>query len=177
VLRTVDPVHGTTIKGMPTLVLVIHWGYLNPEIEDLSGTGDPTQTVNFNQNQVLALVAGNTLNNLDLDFEREEVMQGAERDRYFVIVSAYDFASYLRSKAKVLLWQAKMSVPSDGVNFEQVLGPLIQVGGPMFGRETTRPKMIMAPITPEGKVEIGPITVKDYQDAPTPPAAPAKTNK
>ena len=61
-----------------------------------------------------------------------------------------------------------MSVPSNRVNFEQVMQPLIQVGGPMFGRETKRPKMVLAPITPEGKVEVGPLTVKDYQDAPCP---------
>ena len=157
VLRTVDPVHGPIMKGMPSLILAIHWGYMNPEIEDFGAPDDPTQKVFFNQNQMLALVGGNTLNNLDLDFEREEVMQGAEQDRYFVVVSAYDFAPYARSHKKILLWQAKMSVPSNGVIFEQVLGPLVQVGGPMFGRETTRPKMVMAPVTPEGKVEVGPL--------------------
>ena len=85
VFRAVDPVHRPTLKGMPDLILVIHWGYMNPEIEDFGRVGDPTQTVFFNQNQMLALVGGNTLNNLDLDFEREAVMQGAEQDRYFVI--------------------------------------------------------------------------------------------
>jgi hypothetical protein len=119
----------------PTLVLVFHWGYLNPQIDD---TGDPDnpQAVFWNQKEMLALVAGNTLANVGVfGIEREDILQNAREDRYFVIVSAYDFTAAAQ-KQKVLLWRAKMSAPSHGVSLAEVIGPLIAAGGPRFGRET-----------------------------------------
>jgi hypothetical protein len=167
----------------PTLIFAIHWGSIKPEIEDFGAPGaDPTEdpsaaTVFFNQAQMLGMVGGNTLHNLDLDFEREQVMQAAEEDRYFIMISAYDFATYRKSRKKLLLWQAKMSVPSNGVWMQDVLAALVKAGGPLLGRETIRPKMLILPTTPEGRVEIGTPTVKDYQDAPPPPAPPQKNSK
>jgi hypothetical protein len=168
-----DPAHGHP----PSLILAIHYGCLNPENDDM----DPTDTtgmskVFFNEREMLALVAGNTLQNLDLSFEREDVMQAAEEDRYFVALTAFDFEAFAKGRHKVPLWQAKMSVPSAGISgFADVMEALVKAGGPFLGRETLRPKMILAPVTPEGRVEIGTPTVKDYSDAPTPPRAkPAK---
>jgi len=166
----------------PDLLMVVHWGYLNPQIDDFgTDPDDPSSKVFFNQNQMLALVGGNTLTNLDMNFEREDVMQAAEQDRYFVSIMAYDARPYFAQegkKRKILLWQAKMSVPSNGVDFSTVMTALVTAGGPLLGRETTRPKMLMAPLTPEGHVEIGTPTVKDYQDAPYParPATPPATS-
>jgi len=175
-----QPAH-MAVAHQPDLLVVVFWGYLNPQIDDF-GTDptDPTTKVFFNQNQMLALVGGNTLNHLDMNFEREDVMQAAEDDRYFVSISAYDAqapAGKDGRKKKILLWQAKMSVPSNGVDFSTVMTALVTAGGPLLGRETTRPKMLMAPLTPEGHVEVGTPTVKDYQDAPYParPATPPAT--
>ncbi len=141
----------------PTLLLVLHWGCMNPQTEDF-GTGDPTQRVFFNQPEMLALVGGSTLSNLDLSFEREAVLQGAEENRYFIVVSAYDFADATQKK-KTRLWTARMSTPSDGLTMADVVRPLATSGGPLFGRETTLPKWVTAPVAREGKVEVGTPTV------------------
>lgn len=161
-------------RPKPDLIIVLHWGAMNPEIDDSDPT-DPSSRIFFNQNQMLALVGGNTLNNLDLSFEREDVMQAAEEDRYFIVVTAYDFAAYEQHHAeksdrrkKLVLWQAKMSVPSNGVYFPDVMKTLAKAGGPFLGRETVRPKMLLTPILPEGRIDIGTPTVKDYLDAPPP---------
>jgi len=141
----------------PTVLLVFHWGYMNPQIEDF-GSNDPAQKVFFNQKEMLALVGGTTLPNLDLNFEREAVMQGAEDDRYFVVVMAYDFADAVKRK-KTLLWVDRMSTPSAGMVMADVVVPLITSGGPLFGRETTQPKWVTVPVVREGRVEIGTPTV------------------
>jgi hypothetical protein len=168
--RVVDAAH-----RQAALVLAIHWGSLNPQIEKDPVTGD---RVFFNQHQMLAMTGGNTLGNLDLNFEREAVLQGAERDRYFIAITAYDFEAYHQRHKKVLLWQAKMSVPSERLALGDVLTVLVRAGAPLFGRETVRPKMLILPVTPEGRVEIGVPTVKDYQDAPTrAPASPPAAGK
>lgn len=157
----------------PSLILVFHWGYMNPQVDDV-GTDDEPQQVFWNQREMLALVAGNTLGNLGLSFERDDVLQAARDDRYFVMVSAYDFEA-AKQKKKKLLWQAKMSTPSNRVALADVLPAMIATGGPHFGRETERPKSIAAPIVREGKVEIGtPTVVDEAAKAPPKPDAPPK---
>jgi hypothetical protein len=152
----------------PSLLLVLHWGYMNPEIQDF-GSNDPTQKVFFNQNEMLALVAGSTINNLGFFSEREAVMEGAQDDRYFIVVVAYDFADAAQKK-KTKLWVARMSTPSSGLTMADVVRPLAASGGPLFGRETKQPQWISAPIAREGKVEIGtPVVVPDAPAKQTEP--------
>jgi hypothetical protein len=174
VMRTISARHGPVLRGLPNLVLTIHWGYLNPQIDDAS---EPTGSVDnpfYNQNEMLALVGGNALVMLSYA-DREAVMQAAKNNRYFVILSAYDFPSYQQAHKKVLLWQAKMSVPSNGSLFNDVMATLITAGEPLLGRETSRPKMLFLPVTPEGKVTIGTPVLSDYRETPAqqPPSAPA----
>jgi hypothetical protein len=182
-LYAVDPVHGPVMGGTPTLIVSIQYGYANPQIASFGSgpstgntnsltSSDPIYNVNFNQRQMLGLVAGNTLGNLDDDFERQSVMQRSEQDRYFVMVSAYDFEAYRKAHKVVLLWQAKMSAPSDALpEFASALDALARAGGPFFGRETVRPAVLVLPVTPDGHVEIGTPTIKDYSYA-LPAAAP-----
>jgi hypothetical protein len=95
----------------PTIILVFHWGYMNPKIDETGDIENP-EKIFWNQKEMLALVAGNTLNNISaLSFEREDILQAAQDDRYFALLSAYDFAA-AKEKKKKLLWQAKMSTPS-----------------------------------------------------------------
>ncbi len=152
----------------PSLILLIQWGSLNPQIGTFE-PDDPGQRMFFNESQMLALVGGNTLRNLDLDFEREQVMQAAEEDRYFVALTAFDFKIYAHSHKKVMLWEAKMSLPSVGITIDEAIPALVKAGGPLFGRETVRPRMLVLPVTDDGRVEIGTLTVKDYRYAPYPP--------
>jgi hypothetical protein len=155
----------------PTLLLVFHWGYMNPQIDELGDPENPQQQF-WNQREMLALVAGNTLNNVNpFGFQRNDILQNARDDRYFVIVSAYDFAA-AKEKKKKLLWQAKMSTPSNRVSLAEVIPGLIAAGGPHFGRETKLPESVTAPIAKEGIVEIGTPTVVD--DNAKPAASPKK---
>ena len=77
-----------------------------------------------------------------------------------MIVSAYDFEA-AKTKKKVLLWQAKMSTPSNRVSLAEVIPGMIAAGGPRFGRETKLPESVTAPLAKEGTVEIGTPTVVD----------------
>lgn len=155
---------------VPTLLLVLHWGYVNPEFSDL-GTPDSSEPTIYNRKEMIALLGGHTLGMLDLDFEREAVIQGASENRYFVSISAYDFAA-AREKKKVLLWSTRMSTPSDGVRIAEVLPGLISRGAPFIGRETIRPAWVAAPLAREGIVEIGTPRVVPDGAKETPPSPP-----
>jgi len=158
----------------PTLILVFHWGYMNPQIDD---TGDPDnpQTIFWNQKEMLALVAGNTVKNVGaFGSERDDILQNIRDDRYFVIVSAYDFEA-AKEKKKVLLWQAKMSTPSNRVSLAEVIPSMITAGGPRFGRETKLPESVTAPLAKEGKVDIGTaVVVPDATEKAKPPTPTKK---
>ncbi len=154
VLESADPVHGPVMKGTPSLIVSFQYGYANPEVASFDGsTTDPITNINFNQMQMLGLVAGNSIKDLGADFDRDAVMQRAGQDRYFVMVSAYDFDAYKSGHKVVLLWQAKMSASSDNLGqFTDALNALAWAGGPYFGRETKRPATIRLPVTPDGRV-------------------------
>jgi hypothetical protein len=152
----------------PTLLLVFHWGYMNPQIDESLDPDNPQKTF-WNEREMLALVAGNTLKNVSqFGFEREDILQAARDERYFVIVSAYDFKA-ATGKKKVLLWRAKMSTPSTSVSLAEVIPAMITAGGPRFGRETRLPESVTAAIAKEGKVEIGTPTVVKDPATPEPP--------
>ena len=156
----------------PSIILLFQWGSMNPQIETFFDE-NPGQRAFANEGQMLALVGGNTLQHMDLDFEKEQVRQGAEQNRFFVALTAFDFKAYARNHRKVMLWQAKMSLPSEGVSIDEAMTALVKAGGPLLGRETVRPKRVVLPVTDEGRVDIGALTIKDYQDAPPLPAPAA----
>ena len=147
----------------PTLILVFHWGYLNPQIHE---TGDG-RVVFENKREALALVAGNTLDKINFGPEIDDVNRAALENRYFMIVSAYDYAAAAQEKKKVLLWRARMSAPSDGIEMKDAVASLIKSGGPHFGRETEKPVWEDRKIVRDGKVEPGPLQVIE-SDVKTP---------
>jgi hypothetical protein len=146
----------------PSLLIVFHWGSINPDTLD---AGDPENTNPasvLNQNQMISMTAGKQTSNLgDFGLQTETIMQGIHDDHYFVMVSAYDFKAYNEQHKKVKLWVAKLSVPSSGTKMAEVLPALIKTGAQVFGRETSGPKILDVPIAPEGHVEIGTATVKE----------------
>jgi hypothetical protein len=149
----------------PTLVIAVHWGRLHPVID---APADPAVGGGryYNENQMLALVGGDSIQDLLLGFGREQIMHEAEQNRYFVVVTAFDYHAARKSHQRVQLWQAKMSVPTNGVTLTEVLPAMVRAGGPLFGRETKQPQTLFVPLAPAGKVEIGSPTVTDDQEAP-----------
>jgi hypothetical protein len=188
----------------PDIILVFHWGPLNPETIDFTNTFGPTANnfaslsdpgvvggqvgifpgaaeelatanslVTFNSNEMLNILVGNTLDNIHESSGPilQSLIEASQENRYFIVVTAYDFAATVRQKKAVPLWQAKMSAPSAGVAFDDVTTALVEAGGPLFGRETTLPQQASLPVTPEGRVILGTPEVVHYHDAPAPPSA------
>ncbi len=153
------PATAKALAPPPSLVLVFHWGYLNPEkFDDGSDSSAPPPIINGDQ--MLGLTAGRKLDSIfDSDFQRQAVMAGIQDDRFFVMISAYDFNAYNQQHKKIRLWVAKMSVPSGGTTLAEALPVLIKHGGSIFGRETVGPKSIDVPVVRQGRVEVGTPTV------------------
>ena len=123
----------------------------------------------LNEQQMLSMVAGNTIDDHQKfpDPRLDDVVQMTQEPRYYVLVSAFDFQSWLHHKP-VLLWRAHVSTEQWGHYFDQVVGTLINTAGPLLGRETKVPHFISAPTLPLGRVIVGAPEVKDYAATPSP---------
>jgi hypothetical protein len=130
----------------PELVVAYHWGVANPELAgDRSGMDD----ILINEQQMLALVGGAALTGVELETERARIIAAAMEERYFLVVSAYDFATTAKSKKRLLLWRAQMSLPAAGHGEERALSFLAAAGGSLFGRDTTFPRRIEIAVSGE----------------------------
>ncbi|HTZ20376.1 MAG TPA: hypothetical protein VMC06_05795 [Opitutaceae bacterium] len=101
----------------------------------------------------------------------EYLMYQIQEDIYFVVASAYDYASVAQRK-RTLLWRTNMTVNSYGVNMKETLPPLIATAAPFFGHETAGPEALQRHINRYGQVDIGQPTVVEYMDSSAPAAAP-----
>lgn len=172
-----EPAH-TELNPAPQLLLVFHWGVLRPEkLSQMTG-GDVASSSAaapppvLNQPQMIGLLGGRKFDDtLDMELEGgQHMLEKIEYDHYFVMVSAFDFDSYLaalqaqrrgrKPPPLVRYWDAKLSTRSDGTTMAQALPILIEHAGNLFGRETTGPESITLPSVPEGRVEVGTPAVK-----------------
>jgi hypothetical protein len=166
-----SPATLTAFSPPPSLLLVLNWGSLRPQKIDQSMASDVSQgnapvvgsaapAAVLNKGEMIGLIAGRKFDSIvDFGMKTDEILQGIEDDRYFIMISAYDFDAYFQHHKKVLLWVAKVSAPSAGVTMAEIMPILINAGGPVFGNETIGPKLLDMPKAPEGKVEVGIPTV------------------
>lgn len=91
---------------------------------------------------------------------------------YFVVASAYDFAS-ATTNSKILFWRTKMTVNSSGIAMPETLPALITAAGPYFGKDMAEVEVLGQRIHREGTTRLGPLEVKDYYENSA--AAPAAT--
>jgi len=182
-------------KTLPSLIITVEWGYLNPQVMehgalDLStgegGTMAPAEIRNnatqatasdFNHNEMVALVTGVAfsaklaatgslgVSQQDWDKIRDAVAEG----RYFIIVSAYDFAASLKGEQK-LLWRARMSTERQGLWMRDVVPALVMSGSALFGRQTDVPAWREFRVR-DGHVELGELKIIETDVKPAPPEA------
>jgi hypothetical protein len=190
VLQALRPNGNNTL---PSLIITFEWGYLNPVITHegaanlTTGDGgtmavqgmrdDPTQREStfMNQNEMVSLVAGSALHR-ETSFSQvdwQKLTEAVAEDRYYIIVSAYDYPASLKGSQE-LLWRTRMSTPRQGVWMNDVIAPLVLAGTPLFGRQTDGPTWLSYSVR-EGTVKLAPLEIKGTVPAPT--EAPAGREK
>jgi hypothetical protein len=102
---------------------------------------------------------------------KEYLRYQAADDLYFVVASAYDYASAAQGQKK-LLWRTTMTVNSVGVNMMESMTPLIATASPFFGKETKDPEIAARRVSRDGRVEIGESKVINDPSTAAPPALP-----
>jgi hypothetical protein len=125
-------------EAKPSLLIVCHWGVATPP---QYGAGPE---FNHARAEMLGLVGGEAIGH-SLQTEREAILTAANDERYFVIVSAYDFEAYAADHTQTLMWRTQMSVPTYGTTPEQAWPLLVVAGTALFGLETPQPRRISIP--------------------------------
>ena len=180
ILQALRPDANTTT---PSLIIRVEWGYLNPLISEQSAVNntagesmspseirdDATQrdSTNFNEREMVALVAGSAIKREAFFNESDwQKLNNAIADgRYYIIVSAYDFAASLKGEY-ILLWSTRMSTPRQGVWMRDVVPALVAAGTALFGRQTDVPTWREFRVR-DGTVKLGPLEIKDGDVSPT----------
>jgi hypothetical protein len=171
-----------TAQSMPSVLFIYHWGRLSHDSMQIRSSF----RLEPNLKARLVLIAttkqageiGNYLMNRRmgvtdpafrvpgfLGIQERDVLDLARDDRYFVIVSAYDYNAFTRREAK-LLWRAKMSTRSPGVAMADALPALLREGGSYFGRNLDETQTVRAPLLPEGRVGVGTPKVEEFLPPP-----------
>jgi hypothetical protein len=81
-----------------------------------------------------------------------DLITEVEESRYYIVVSAYDFAELTKNGKKKLLWQTRVSVRGPGNAFDATLVAMMKSGAKYFGRDSGR--LIRGEET-KGTVEMG----------------------
>ncbi len=176
----------------PSLLLLWTWGTMNTD-RVYSANPDDLEGRQVNRNQLLRFMGAYKLGlvarepgvgafdpglpgALFRDADQEVLSDLATEDLYVAAIAAYDHAAAVRSQ-KVLLWTTKISAPSRGHAFAEILPSMLALAGPQVGRETARPVVVTAGERFKAEVKIGDATVVEGGEPPavsvtevTPPA-------
>jgi hypothetical protein len=119
------------------IVVVFHWGCIRPDGWPRKGRIDLV----LNQLDMLDLVGGRVLENTSSRILRQSIVEAASEERYFLIVSAFEPASYARN-TNLLLWRTQISLPSPGISQLDAFPILAAAGAAFCGRETDLPRFV-----------------------------------
>jgi hypothetical protein len=77
-----------------------------------------------------------------------------EEDRYFVVLSAFDYQKLVKDKKSKFLWEVRFSIREHSNQFDKRLPAMIALASDYFGKNSNGLQHVEVP---EGRVEIGPV--------------------
>ncbi len=92
-------------------------------------------------------------------FISREVEDEVARNRYYVVLQAYDFRLAWKEKKLKLLWSARISIEEDNNDFDQSLDRMLATAAQLLGQDSDG---LQRRFVPKGSVTIGPQKVIEY---------------
>jgi hypothetical protein len=87
-----------------------------------------------------------------LEYERSDMLDEIEEDRYFVVLMAYDFPLLWKDKKHKLLWETRFSIRQRHHDFDKDLPAMAEYASRYFGQNTHG---LIHDTLPPGHVDIG----------------------
>jgi hypothetical protein len=85
---------------------------------------------------------------------KDDMRAELEEDRYFVVLTAFDYQTLVNKKKQKFLWEVRFSIREHGNAFDKRLPAMVALASDYFGRDSQGLHHLEVP---EGKVEIGPV--------------------
>jgi hypothetical protein len=89
-----------------------------------------------------------------LGYRRAEMEDELEEDRYFVVLTAFDYQKLVKEKKSKFLWEVRFSIREQGTQFDKRIQGMAELASDYFGRDSAG---LHHDALPEGNVEIGPV--------------------
>lgn len=147
----------------PTIVLGFSWGSLRSDVAAAIKTlGGDKLNIGWEAEPKLGLEPGVWMRGLRSE-TADRVMELAQDDLFVMNIAAYDRPALLKGKL-VPLWQTRVASPTRGVWAADALPSIVQVAGPLIGRETATPQVttVAEAFGKAGSVEIGDLEVVEH---------------
>ncbi len=84
-------------------------------------------------------------------YERQDMIDELEHDRYFVVLMAYDFELLWKEKRHTLLWETRFSIDQHHNEFNKALPAMAQYASQYFGEDSHG---LLRMRVPEGNVDV-----------------------
>lgn len=98
----------------------------------------------------------------------EALLEQVGNDVYFVVVSAYAGAELAHGR-RVLLWRTRMTAATEGIASADAMPALIDSASPYLGKETPDVAILAPRSGAAGRVDYGPLEVKEWDAKIAPP--------
>lgn len=160
-----------TAQESPSLLIVYHQGLINRNVRQIGNLSEidpnlkarlalvakPEQAGEI-ENFLMSRVQGRTNPAFripdNLSVQARGILDLTRNSRWFVVMSAYDFAS-LCGRQPRLVWRVKMSTESAGIAAADALPALLQAGAPYFGCNVDAPRILPMPLLPADSSAVG----------------------
>ncbi len=87
-----------------------------------------------------------------LHVKHDDLVEEIERNRFFVVLMAYDFQMMWKQKKHKLLWETRFSIRQQHNDFSKMLPAIVNYSSQYFGQDTKG--LVRRPL-PAGNVEVG----------------------
>ena len=87
---------------------------------------------------------------------RDDLVTDLETERYYVIISAYDFRAAKEGGKQKLLWSTRVSIQAQGNKFNEAVTAMLARASRYFGQDSGR---LLRQYQPEGKVSLAELQI------------------
>jgi hypothetical protein len=112
-----------------------------------------SKLLGYDSEDLIGTFYGATVGHLGiLGNHRDDLIDEIEENRYFVVLVAYDFQLFRKSRQKKVVWESRFSINEPNNEFSRALPIMAKDASRYFGRDSHG--LLRKPV-PEGQVELG----------------------
>ena len=142
----------------PTMFLVVQWGYLTPETENLQWFLGYHPSQDIGRSGFPGIIGPELRWTNFRSRTVEAILYTARIPIYGIIITAFEYGS-ARTPHPVVYWQTRIGLPANGKSMAQALPAIVAAAGPEIGRTSDKSALVSTDGAREGEVQFGELKV------------------